>query len=339
MLKIYTDHNFLNENNRRKIFPLLFDIVYVPNDKTKLNFVLTDSLSEADIAIFPVDVISFLKKDKTGFFQKWIKKMSIYDIPIWIYTTGDFGFTLNNQNVTTFRLGGFNSKLNTKTQIMPCFVNDPYREIVKNDFFVLSKELMPTIGFVGNANATLSKWMTELYLYFRRSVFNLILKRPEDYQPFYPVSKKRFQLLKKIQREEKVKTDFIFRDKYRARDQSIEQTTFEFFKNIEENLYTFCIRGNGNFSVRFYEALIMGRIPILIDTDVRLPLKDFIDWNKYCVIVSENSLIEDLIQFHSSKTEQELKEMQKNNRKLMLEKLNRIDYFIQIGTTYNLKKK
>jgi len=333
-MKIYTEHNFLKDDNRKMIFPLLFDIVYVPNDKTRSNFILTDSLSEADVAIFPVDIVSFLRKDKSNFFENWILKVSEYKVPIWIYAAGDFGFTYKKDNVLTFRLGGFNSKLSSNSCIIPCFVNDPYDSILKNDFFVLSKNEKPRIGFVGNANGSFSKLIKEFVLYLRRNIINLKFKYPEDYHPFYPAGKNRYKLLQKIQKDQRIESDFIFRDKYLGgnNDKSTrEKTTLEFFKNIQDNLYTFCLRGNGNFSVRFYEALIMGRIPVLIDTDVRLPLSDKIDWTKHCLIVSEDSIIQDLILFHTTKTEMELKQIQENNRKLVLEKLNRIDYFIQIA--------
>jgi len=331
MVKIYTEHNFLKDNNRKRIFPLLFDLVYVPNDKTMSNFILTDSPSEADVAIFPVDVICFLRNDKSNFFHNWIEKMSENKIPIWIYTAGDFGFTFKNENVLTFRMGGFNSKLSLKTCILPSFVSDPYNRILKNEFFVVPKNEKPDIGFVGNANGSFFKFFKEFILYLKRVIVNLGYRYPEDYHPFYPAGKKRYKLLDKIQKNSRIKSDFIFRDKYRARNENKEKTTLEFFKNIQDNLYTFCLRGNGNFSVRFYEALIMGRIPVLIDTDVKLPLEDQIDWKQHCLIVSENSIIQDLISFHSSKTEEEISKMQINNRKLALEKLNRVDYFIQIA--------
>ncbi|KAF2334193.1 exostosin domain-containing protein [Flavobacterium ginsenosidimutans] len=321
----------MTEDNRKIIFPLLFDMVYLPNNHTRSNFIFADSLSEADVAIFPVDIVSFLRKDKTNFFHNWIEKVSQNKMPIWIYAGGDFGFALKNENVLTFRLGGFNSKLAANTCILPCFINDPYDKILKNDFFVLPKKEKPNIGFVGNANGSYFKFIKELLLYIQKNVSNLGLKYPEDYHSFYPVGKKRHQLLYKIQKEKKIQSNFIFRDRYRARNENKEKTTIEFFKNIQDNLYTFCLRGNGNFSVRFYEALIMGRIPVLIDTDVRLPLSDKINWTKHCLIVSEDSIIQDLILFHTTKTEMELKQIQENNRKLVLEKLNRIDYFIQIA--------
>lgn len=341
MLKLYTDDNFLNEENRSRIFPLLFDVVYVPNEKSISNFILTKSLSEADLAIFPVDIVSFLKNDKNVIFKNWISKVSEYNIPIWVYAAGDLGFSLKNKNVTTFRLGGFNSILSSSSCIMPSFVSDPYEKILKNGFFSLSKKAKPSIGFVGNANSSFFKLSKEFTLYLRRRIIDLTVKYTEDYHPFYPVGNKRYKLLNKIKNASEIESNFIFRNKYRAREKGLgsqEKTTLEFFENIQNNIYTFCLRGNGNFSVRFYETLMMGRIPLLIDTDVRLPLADYIDWNKHCVIVSEKSIVKDLVHFHESKTEEELKEIQENNRKLMLERLNRIDFFIQISNEY-LKKK
>ena len=193
---------------------------------------------------------------------------------------------------------------------------------------------MPSIGFVGNANGSLFKLNKEFVLYLKRNLINLYLRSQEDYQPFYPASRKRYKLLSKIEKAVSIESNFIFRNKYRAADKKIgskEKTTVEFFENIQNNLYTFCLRGNGNFSVRFYEALLMGRIPVLINTDVRLPLSNIIEWNKHCLIVSEDSIVQDLIRFHNSKTDIELKKIQGNNRKLVLEKLNRVDYFIQIA--------
>ena len=341
MIRIYTEHQFLTPENRKRVFPLLFDLVYVPNEKAMKNFSFTDSISLADIAVFPVDIVSFLKQDKNNFLNNWIENLSKYKIPIWVYAAGDFGFSVNKQNVTTFRLGGFKSKLASSDNILPSFILDPYNRILKNDFFALLKSEKPNIGFVGNANGSLLKLTKEFLLFAQRNLINAILKNPEDYHPFYPSGWKRFQFLEKLSKEGKIESNFILRNKYRARDKNAgtkEDSTLEFFNNIQNNLYVFCLRGNGNFSVRFYEALIMGRIPVLIDTDVKLPLEDQIDWVQHCLIVSENSIIQDLITFHSSRTELEIKQIQKNNRKLILEKLNRIDYFIQISNEYLRKK-
>jgi hypothetical protein len=54
----------------------------------------------------------------------------------------------------------------------------------------------------------------------------------------------------------------------------------EFFQNIYENLLTVCIRGFGNYSVRFFQTLAMGRIPVFIESDSVLPFESQIEYNK-----------------------------------------------------------
>jgi len=68
------------------------------------------------------------------------------------------------------------------------------------------------------------------------------------------------------------------------------KTRREYLSSISNNLFTLCIRGAGNFSYRFYEALCMGRIPILIDTDTVLPFESIIDWQQYIIKIKENEI-------------------------------------------------
>jgi hypothetical protein len=63
----------------------------------------------------------------------------------------------------------------------------------------------------------------------------------------------------------------------------------EYYNNLAAGDITFCSRGNGNFSYRFYEALSFGRIPLLIDTDCELPFerRGAINWDDYIIRISE----------------------------------------------------
>ena len=103
-----------------------------------------------------------------------------------------------------------------------------------------------------------------------------------------------------------------------------------FYKNIQSNPYTFCLRGAGNFSIRFFETLAMGRIPVIIDTDNRLPLHTIINWNRHCVFTNGDDFVTDLINFHKCISPLEFKMIQKNNRALWENYLTRENYFIQI---------
>lgn len=86
-----------------------------------------------------------------------------------------------------------------------------------------------------------------------------------------------------------------------AVDPEIEQKAFNFNENMKLSEFVFCPRGNGNFSIRFYEALLSGRIPIVVKSDNELPFNRYIDWNKLCVISENvNTLVQDIINFYKN---------------------------------------
>ena len=60
-----------------------------------------------------------------------------------------------------------------------------------------------------------------------------------------------------------------------------------FRNNMRDSHFIICNRGAGNFTMRFYQTLAAGRIPVLVDTDMLLPLCDKINWSDFIII--ENS--------------------------------------------------
>ena len=81
---------------------------------------------------------------------------------------------------------------------------------------------------------------------------------------------------------------FVIRDQYRAGSTSTidrARTQAEFDDNLRAATYALCVRGTGNFSARFYEALSFGRVPLFVDTQCVLPFEDEIDWRSRTVWV------------------------------------------------------
>lgn len=334
MLKLFTDKTFLTEEHRRHVFPLLFDLVFLENEAIKSKYQLVDSINNCDIIVFPIDYAQFLKHKST---LSNIQKLSkTHKKSIWIYTAGDYGFTNYISNSYTFRLGGFKSKLNEATFILPSFVNDPYLNIIPQDFSVLLKEEKPTIGFVGHAQSGLKKYLAELLNHLKYKFKTSCGIIVADSQPFYPSSVKRVNYLSVLQRSKFLKTNFILRNNYRGGVQNElekQESTKDFYQNIFNNAYTFCSRGVGNFSVRFYETLAVGRIPILLDTDCKLPLENLINWNDHCVILDEKSNLsfeEQILNFHNSKSDESFEAIQKNNRLLWETHLKLDTYFLKV---------
>lgn len=341
MLKLYTNTSFLTEAHRKRVFPLLFDIFYTKNKTLLAYYELVDNVEDCDLVVYPLDYSQFLKFRVE--FLALQKEAKEYNKPIWMYSGGDYGLTNYIKNSYTFRLGGFESKLNDTTYIMPSFINDPYIAQLPQGFSTLKKEEEPSIGFVGHAQSGLSKYLKEVSNHIKYQVKRKLNKLVVDSQPFYPSSIKRAQYLTKFNLSDKLNTNFILRESYRAgvlTEIDKEKTTQEFYDNIFNNAYTFCIRGVGNFSVRFYEALAVGRIPVLLNTDCKLPFSDSIDWSKHCVILDEKekkSLEHQILEFHNSKTEDEFEAIQDSNRNLWENYLARHAYFINIHNIFKVK--
>jgi hypothetical protein len=335
MIKVYTDTSFITPQYRRIIFPLLFDLCYINNLVLLEKYTLVDSIEEAEVVIVPVDVGYFFKNNKRQWLYSFIDEAIRMSKKVWVYSAGDFGITLNAA-VYTFRLGGFSSKLNSKTFVLPSFIMDPYHQLHK-EFKPIPKRILPKIGFVGHANGSFSKWVKEYLIYLNYNTKRIAKQEYIDYQPFYPSSSKRFNFLSALEKNKNIETHFIYRDKYRAgvkTEKEKNSTTLDFFENIYNMPYTFCLRGAGNFSVRFYETLAMGRIPFVIDTDISLPLLNNIPWEKHCVMTTEKNFMDTLIHFHKQISETDFEYMQINNRKLWLNYLNRDAYFNTIHAIF-----
>lgn len=122
-------------------------------------------------------------------------------------------------------------------------------------------------------------------------------------------------------KQSNIKHTFILRKGFNASGVERSLAIKEYISNIENNLFTFCYRGAGNFSYRFYETLMMGRIPVLINTDCVFPFDDNIDVNTMALIINEelldnpNDLIEHIFNYYTNNKHKFL-DMQKNNRKI-----------------------
>lgn len=339
MIKIFTNKFFLKPQFRRQIFPILLDIHFLKNKDVLDIYSLVDDIKNADIAVFPIEFSNAILKHKFEV-EKFLKESKKQRLPIWVYTGGDFGYTLSDDNIYNFRLGGFKSKLNSKTIIMPSFLPDPYSKILKQNFKTISKTEQPSIGFVGHANKSLLKFIAEYKGYLKNNLVKILKTKKRDYQSFFPSSHERYFCLMRFKKNQEINSNFILRKRYRAGAKTQEdriRTTQEFYENIYQNQYTFCMRGGGNFSVRFYETLAVGRIPILLDTDCRLPLYENIDWKKHTLIVDykdRKNIDEKILEYHKSISNDQFIKIQENNRLLWKEQLNRVSFFKQIHNIF-----
>jgi len=145
--------------------------------------------------------------------------------------------------------------------------------------------------------------------------------------------KTRITVVNKLLKEIPERCDFIINNSWGNLDDPLK-----FFKNIKNNLYGLCVRGGGNFSFRLGEFLMMGRIPILIDTDCILPFPDLIPYDTNFIripIEKIDDMVNIIEKYHESHTEEELIQIQKENRAIWETYYIPSNSFIQVKSIIN----
>lgn len=94
-----------------------------------------------------------------------------------------------------------------------------------------------------------------------------------------------------IEKNTNINTNFLIRGNFWGGSIHNQQIREEYICNINSSDMVLCCRGAGNFSYRLYEAMSLGRVPIIVDTDIVLPCDDVIDWKSISVWVDNVNLI------------------------------------------------
>lgn len=156
----------------------------------------------------------------------------------------------SNDNFVLFRTSAYKTKLKKNEKIYPAFCEEINFEPVKDE--IKNHRL---ISFCGQ------------------------------------VESNRAQIFQEIYNNNRLRTNFIIRNGFWApeiQDKKIARQ--QFFKNMIQSLFVICVRGAGNFSYRLYETLAAGRIPIIVNTDLKLPLENFIEWDEHAIIIEKKQI-------------------------------------------------
>jgi hypothetical protein len=339
-MKLFVDKNTLLTDE--KIVPLLYPIFGEPDwnryhdakfnkkaynifCKTGLNFLRLTEPQDCDFIIFPYDYSQTLNNSRyLPEINHYVSLNTRLNKPILIFWNQDY--ELQEQSLAQFRnyylfhTSFFKSKASDRVFTYPVFVEDSFKKDVLSD----SNKGKPCVSFCGFApplGLNIGKYyFKELIKYWLYRVkldgyFNISIKQAA-----------RAYSIKRLLKAKKIDTNFIIRswsgfDSKKgmfigSNDAYYALMRKEYFENIDSSDYVLCVRGNGNFSIRFYETLCHGKIPVFVDTDMALPFEDLIDWNKHAVVISNIKKIEkEITNFHVSRFN-ELQEIKMQNRKL-----------------------
>jgi hypothetical protein len=329
----------------------MFVVLYIHFIKQKLNtdiasqeaalkdlYTYTDRPEEALFGILPLSWNEYYKQHKTQEALTFIQKCKEAGIPVASYIADDYGVTPQVKDIYIFRPSGYQSCRLPKQFSAPYFVNDYLqRRFHRTDIYLREKETTPMVGFCGQGKVSPIRNMAHLgVIALNNMKFRLGISQLEP-QVWYPPVLRRTQALDILRKSARIKTNFIIRENYRGgaeTKEALERTTQEFYDNLIHSDYILCIRGGGNFSVRLYETLMMGRIPLFINTDCILPFDHLIDWKKHLVWVEEKDMKyapEILADFHHDLHPDDFKQLQLSNRKLWEDYLNTLAFFTHLA--------
>lgn len=250
--------------------------------------------------------------------------------PIAVFSMGDFeaNFPVEGADIHLFQASGYRSRKRTRHHGMPPFFDDPLANR-GGQVLLREKRSRPTIGFCGQAGASLPRHAARLVRARLRHLqwrFGHLRWEPPPLEHTWF----RQRVLDTLAQHAAVETSYVLRKQYRAgvtsaRRMDAEETSRrEFVENVIGTDYTVCMRGGGNFSVRFYEALAMGRIPVFIDTDCILPYQHQINWKTYAVWIDHKNLRDAgriVADFHAGLSPEQFRELQLACRHVWQERL------------------
>ena len=287
-------------------------------------FVLEKNIEKADWVIIPEFLTTLLTPFGKDLIKKTCQMANSARKPFGVFSNSDLIIDPGVKDVFLFTAGGYSS-IPRLVEIPAILPDDPIQKWYQGIWEPWNSE-DALVGFCGQATINPAKMLKDaMKISSLRRDFKKG-KSPFLIVPNFLPAWERARILRWLQFSS-IKTDFIFRSRYNGGAKSPEgkeKLEKEFFQNIKKSLFTVCIRGLGNYSVRFYQTLAMGRIPILIETDSVLPFALEIPYDQFVLKVPYQSrfdlkaYIEDFLR---SKSADDLVQIQKMAREYWMKHL------------------
>jgi hypothetical protein len=251
----------------------------VPTAAFKALVDLTNSPQDADYIFSPVNYSVLLQYPDELRSVRELAQQTQKPVLWFNYGDATDPIQISTPQSIVLRSSGYRSQLLPHELVIPAFVED-----VGEQYGYAPRQKLhqtPTIGFSGMVKLP-TPWQELKFqgrvlgtrariacqsltgamfqgLYYRRRAMSTLLAAKEVACNFY------------------IRNSFSGNARTVAGDPT--QLRREFISSIQDSDLSLVIRGDGNFSLRFFEVLSLGRIPIFIDTDSPLPLESEIDYD------------------------------------------------------------
>ncbi len=305
----------------------------LPKDFCLREIIFVEKIEEADYVLVP-QAVRRLTPDVEKYLADINEEALKYNKRIIVFIGGDLSHDVFVDFAIVLKGSQYGYLKRSNEIIVPPFAEDLSEE---TGLIWRNKSDKPVVGFCGWAGfVNLRQYFKFLIKNIRNDFFAVT-----GLQPHARLHKKglyyRRITMRVLGRSSLIKTKFIVRESFSANINTISLDPAVARKEYIDVLFNcdFALapKGDGNFSVRFFEALSLGRIPILIDTDCLLPLSDKVDYDKFIVKISYNNIYElpvILSSFFQGMSNDQFIDMQKKARRAFDEYLRYDRFFNEL---------
>ena len=289
-------------------------------------FEYSADIARADVCLLTYIWSHYIESNTVPEALAEIENARAHNKPIVIFNGGDSPANLPLNDAVLFESAGYRSTPGLRYHsAQPTFISDYVQQYCGGELQLRHKTPKPVIGFCGQTSLSpiQTAWRS-VRLKWRQHQYH---QGKAKWEPApYETSSFRSRVLKAFEVKNCIQTNYLLRSQYHGGDTNDKnlqsRLKTEFVDNILDSDYTVCMRGGGNYSVRFYETLCLGRIPIFIDTDCLLPFQDEIDYKSIFpwIDVKDLSDAAEIVQdFHARLSNDDFIDLQKVCRKLWLD--------------------
>ncbi len=283
---------------------------------------ITESIEEADMVFLPYDHNTTLRNAPELLPLCEAAAMEAGK-RLLIDGMGDLEQLVTIPDAIVLRYGGYRSSLHSNEIVMPLYTDDLLEAYCDGKLLIREKNSKPVIGFAG--------WAVMGSVQELKTVLKELPTRLHSIlYPEYRAWKKgiffRRAALHMLQNSNRVITNFKTRDSYSGNTETAEADPKLLQKEMVELLlasdYGLDVRGDANASMRLFEILSLGRIPVIIDTERNLPFSDVLNYNDFCLVVDYNDLrrLPDILaEFHDRLSPEAFMTMQQKAREAYIQ--------------------
>lgn len=296
-------------------------------------FVAEDDPAAADVAIFPEDWKHAQQApDGRARAEALLDRARTAGTPAAFFWASDATGPFPWRDAYVFRPSLFRSRRRRREFGLPGFHEDLVQRV--EGLPVRRWRSTPTVGFCGYAVA--DPRPAGLLARGRRLVGDA--RRSLAVRAGLPLRADIFvrqAALARLDGATEVRSNLVVRDEYNGVETADDPVRWhalreEYVANMLESDYVLCVRGHGNYSYRFYEALCLGRIPVFVDTDCVLPYDFAIDWASHGLWLRRTDvpvLPQRIAAYHAALGPERFEELQHANRRLWKEWLSPFGFF------------